>query len=63
MELVSTEGNKNDDASNSFPLSSLQQAYLFGTQHDFDLHVATHTYYEFQLRNLDVADWKKRSID
>lgn len=38
-----------------FPLSNLQQAYLFGTQHAFDLHVATHTYFEFQLQNLDVA--------
>ena len=38
-----------------FPLSQLQQAYLFGTQHAFDLHVATHTYFEFRVQQLDVA--------
>lgn len=59
MVQVSTEENTHDDASNSFPLSNLQQAYLFGAQHAFDLHVATHTYYEFQQRNLDLAALEK----
>ena len=55
MSSVLVEESVNDDENNCFPLSHLQQAYLFGTQHAFDLHVGTHTYFEFRLQKLDVA--------
>jgi len=44
----------NQSTHSSFPLSRLQQAYLFGSQTAFDLHVATHTYFEFQLPKLNI---------
>jgi len=44
----------NHSALTSFPLSHLQQAYLFGSQTAFDLHVATHTYFEFRLPRLNI---------
>lgn len=43
-----------EDNNTAFTLSSLQQAYLFGADKAFDLHVATHTYFEFRLPNLDL---------
>lgn len=55
MVSVRAGESENDEESNYFPLSHLQQAYLFGTQRAFDLHVATHTYFEFRLQNLDVV--------
>ena len=55
MTSVNSGVNANDDKNNGFPLSHLQQAYQFGAQHAFDLHVATHTYFEFRLQDLDIA--------
>ena len=40
MTSVSVEENSNDKI-DDFPLSNLQQAYLFGTQHAFDLRIPT----------------------
>lgn len=51
--------NKQEKQAAGFPLSSLQQGYLFGTQSAFDLHVATHTYYEFRLDSIDESRFQQ----